>query len=126
MIWALYEHTHPNNSKRQVSLTSPFYRWTREVWRGNVNCPKSYGEQVVNLGWYRGQFDWSRVCDPEHDTHFQLLNEHQHIQKVATRLLFWWCKGGLFRMRKLFLEAILAPVGLLSYYPCCVPGASGT
>jgi len=42
------------------------------------------------------------------------------------RLLFWWCKGELFWMRKLFLEAILAPVNLLSYFPRWVPGASGT
>ena len=67
MIWALYEHTHPNNSKRQVSLTTPIYRWTREAWRGNVTCPRSYGWQVVDLGCYRGRSDWSRVCDPEHD-----------------------------------------------------------
>lgn len=40
MIWALYEHIHPNNSRRQVLLISPFYRSRRGGVERYYNLPK--------------------------------------------------------------------------------------
>ena len=57
MIWALYEHTHINNSKRQV-LTSPFLQMDKGGVERNLS-------KVLRLGWWAWDVIVGGLTGPE-------------------------------------------------------------
>lgn len=67
-LGTLWTYT-PKQFQKASIINIPILQMDNGAGRGNATCPRSYGWQVVDLECYRGQFDWSRVCDPEHDTY---------------------------------------------------------